>query len=109
MSGQKWANTLELMMEMQSTSDAGSRPPGNHSTPPSEGAVSSSSVDGEQASADDTVAVRPRPPLKTQISTVWSRKQNAVSVRRACKMYGPKKNRNAVLDQLNMTVPKGTM
>lgn len=98
-------------MEMQSTTADGSRPPGNHTAPP-DGGMTSSSVDGEQpasGSEDAVVPRRTRPPLKTQLSTVWSRKQNAVSVRRACKSYGPKKKSNAVLDQLNMTVPKGTI
>jgi hypothetical protein len=45
----------------------------------------------------------------SQPSTVASRRQQAVCVRRACKVYGTKKNPNVVLDGLNMTVPKGTM
>ncbi|BES96859.1 ABC-2 type transporter [Nesidiocoris tenuis] len=45
--------------------------------------------------------------LMPQQSTVWTRRQNAVAVRRACKMYGPKSSRHIVLDSLNMTVPKG--
>lgn len=47
--------------------------------------------------------------LLTQKSTIASRKQQAVCVRRACKNYGPKKNPNVILDGLNMTVPKGSM
>lgn len=47
--------------------------------------------------------------LKSQQSTVTSRRQQAVCVRRAYKSYGPKKNANVVLDGLNMTVPKGTI
>lgn len=35
--------------------------------------------------------------------------QAAVSVRHAFKAYGKKKNANQVLNNLNMTVPKGTM
>lgn len=50
-----------------------------------------------------------RKQLKTQQSTVTSRRQQAVCVRRAYKSYGPKKNANVVLDGLNMTVPKGCM
>lgn len=49
------------------------------------------------------------PPLVTQQSTVWTRRQNAVSVRHAHKHYGPSKNPNHVLSNLNMTVAKGTM
>lgn len=45
----------------------------------------------------------------SQPSTVATRRQQAVCVRRACKNYGPKKNPNVILDSLNMTVPKGTM
>lgn len=41
--------------------------------------------------------------------TVWSRKQNAVSVRHAFKQYGSKSKPNPVLVNLNMTVAKGTM
>lgn len=47
--------------------------------------------------------------LITQPSTVAVRRQHAVCVRRARKVYGTKKNPNIVLDGLNMTVPKGTM
>ena len=47
--------------------------------------------------------------LKTQQSTVATRRQQAVCVRRAHKIYGTKKNPNVILDGLNMTVPKGTM
>lgn len=40
----------------------------------------------------------------------WQRNsQAAVSVRHAFKAYGKKKNTNQVLNNLNMTVPKGTM
>ncbi|XP_067618851.1 ABC transporter G family member 23 isoform X2 [Eurosta solidaginis] len=40
----------------------------------------------------------------------WDRsKQAAVSVRHASKAYGKKKNVNQVLNNLNMTVPKGTI
>jgi hypothetical protein len=45
----------------------------------------------------------------SQASTVASRRQQAVCVRRAHKVYGSKRNPNVVLDGLNMTVPKGTM
>lgn len=41
--------------------------------------------------------------------TMWSRQQNAVSVRHAFKNYGPKSKPNQVLNNLNMTVSKGTM
>ena len=50
-----------------------------------------------------------RPPLQTQVSTLDTKKRQAVYVRRACKKYGPKNNPNIILDGLNMTVPKGTM
>ncbi|XP_018579949.1 ABC transporter G family member 20 [Anoplophora glabripennis] len=45
--------------------------------------------------------------FKAQMSTVHSRKQQAVCVRRACKRYGTKSNPYVILDGLNMTVPKG--
>lgn len=47
--------------------------------------------------------------LVTQPSTLAVRRQHAVCVRRARKVYGTKKNPNIVLDGLSMTVPKGTM
>lgn len=45
----------------------------------------------------------------SQPSTVATRRQQAVCVRRAYKSYGSKKNPNLILDGLNMTVPKGSM
>lgn len=45
----------------------------------------------------------------SQQSTVATRRQQAVCVRRAHKSYGPKSNKNVVLDGLNMTVPNGAM
>lgn len=44
-----------------------------------------------------------------QMSTVASRRQHAVCVRRAHKHYGTKKNPFVILDGLNMTVPKGAI
>lgn len=45
----------------------------------------------------------------SQPSTVATRRQQAVCVRRAYKSYGSKKDPNLILDGLNMTVPKGSM
>ncbi|KAL9896184.1 ABC transporter oskyddad isoform 1-T2 [Glossina fuscipes fuscipes] len=45
----------------------------------------------------------------SQPSTLALRRQQAVCVRRAHKMYGSKKSPNVILDGLNMTVPKGTI
>ncbi|XP_073969170.1 ABC transporter G family member 23-like isoform X2 [Rhodnius prolixus] len=45
--------------------------------------------------------------LVPQQSTVWTRRQHAVCVRRACKTYGQKENQHIILENLNMTVPKG--
>lgn len=50
-----------------------------------------------------------RKQFMSQPSTVASRRQQAVCVRRAHKNYGTKKNPNVILDGLNMTVPKGSM
>ncbi|KAI4460739.1 atp-binding cassette sub-family h member 1 [Holotrichia oblita] len=50
-----------------------------------------------------------RPPLLSQQSTVWTRRQQAVCVRHAYKHYGTKKKPNRVLTDLNMTVAKGTI
>lgn len=45
--------------------------------------------------------------FKAQQSTVQTRRQQAVCVRRAYKRYGTKVHPNVILDGLNMTVPKG--
>lgn len=50
-----------------------------------------------------------RPPMLSQQSSVWSKRQQAVCVRHAYKHYGSKKNPNHVLSDLNMTVAKGTI
>ncbi|XP_075228676.1 ABC-type transporter snustorr isoform X1 [Lycorma delicatula] len=50
-----------------------------------------------------------KPPLQTQQSTVWSRRQQAVCVRHAFKHYGSSKHPNHVLSNLSMTVGKGTI
>ena len=47
--------------------------------------------------------------LLSRPSTLATRKQQAICVRRAHKIYGTTKNPNIILDGLNMTVPKGTM
>lgn len=47
--------------------------------------------------------------LVSQQSSVWTRRQQAVCVRHAFKHYGSNKNPNHVLQNLNMTVAKGTM
>uniref|UniRef100_A0A6M2DJ84 Putative lipid exporter abca1 n=1 Tax=Xenopsylla cheopis TaxID=163159 RepID=A0A6M2DJ84_XENCH len=57
---------------------------------------------------DSDLALRRRQ-LKSQQSTVASRKQHAVCVRGAHKQYGSSKNPNIILDGLNMTVPKGSI
>ncbi|XP_063236406.1 ABC transporter G family member 20 [Bacillus rossius redtenbacheri] len=53
----------------------------------------------------DEVPLRRR--LQTQQSTVFTRRQQAVCVRRAYKHYGNKRAPTVVLEGLNMTVPKG--
>nr|CAD7451354.1 unnamed protein product [Timema bartmani]CAD7607489.1 unnamed protein product [Timema genevievae] len=45
--------------------------------------------------------------LRTQNSTIFTRRQHAVCVRSAFKHYGTKKSPTVILDGLNMTVPKG--
>ncbi|KAL3268092.1 hypothetical protein HHI36_007219 [Cryptolaemus montrouzieri] len=50
-----------------------------------------------------------RKQLKNQMSTVQTRRQQAVCVRRAYKKYGSKNSPYIILDGLNMTVPKGTI
>ncbi|XP_055375521.1 ABC transporter G family member 20 [Condylostylus longicornis] len=48
-----------------------------------------------------------RKQLVPQESSLATKRQQAVCVRRAFKVYGTKKNPNVVLEGLNMTVPKG--
>ncbi|XP_024080654.1 ABC transporter G family member 23 isoform X1 [Cimex lectularius] len=64
----------------------------------------------ERMSFKETTGPKAKPKqLLTQQSTVWTRKQNAVCVRRARKTYGPKSNQHIILDNLSMTVPKGVI
>lgn len=58
---------------------------------------------------EEELAARRSRMLKPQKSTVASRKEQAVCVRRAHKRYGSSKSPNIILDGLNMTVPKGAM
>ncbi|CAH2256272.1 jg22624 [Pararge aegeria aegeria] len=58
---------------------------------------------------EEELAARRNRMFKTQQSTVASRRQQAVCVRRAHKKYGTTKNPNVILDGLNMTVPKGAI
>jgi hypothetical protein len=61
-------------------------------------------------STSHVIEVKPkRKVLMSQQSTVATRRQQAVCVRRAHKIYGTKKNPHVILDGLNMTVPKGNM
>ncbi|XP_067007499.1 ABC transporter G family member 23 [Anabrus simplex] len=63
------------------------------------------------AGEDDVVppVADKRHQLFSRQSSVWTRRQQAVCVRRAYKRYGSKKNPNVILDGLNMTVPKGVI
>lgn len=65
-------------------------------------------IDPNTSIHDSELAAKRRQ-FMSQPSTVATRRQQAVCVRRAHKNYGSKKNPNIVLDGLNMTVPKGTM
>ncbi|PNF21464.1 ABC transporter G family member 23 [Cryptotermes secundus] len=59
---------------------------------------------------DQTLALSERRShFQSQQSTVASRRQQAVCVRRAYKHYGTKKMRHIVLEGLNMTVSKGAI
>lgn len=58
---------------------------------------------------EEELQARRNKQFRPQKSTVHSRKQQAVCVRRAHKNYGSAKNPNVILDGLNMTVPKGAM
>jgi hypothetical protein len=66
------------------------------------------SMDDVRPEIAEDMAVRRRE-FQTQMSTVTSRREQAVCVRQAFKKYGPSKNPNVILDGLNMTVPKGAM
>lgn len=68
----------------------------------------SSSSNSSAMSYSQELAARRRQ-FMSQPSTVATRRQQAVCVRRAHKNYGPKNNPNVILDGLNMTVPKGSM
>lgn len=50
-----------------------------------------------------------RQPFRSQVSTLDTRRRQAICVRRAFKKYGSKNNPQIVLDGLNMTVPKGAI
>lgn len=69
---------------------------------------STSSSNAKAMSYSQELAARRRQ-FMSQPSTVATRRQQAVCVRRAHKSYGPKNNPNVILDGLNMTVPKGSM
>lgn len=69
---------------------------------------STSSSNAKALSYSQELAAR-RKQFMSQPSTVATRRQQAVCVRRAHKSYGPKNNPNVILDGLNMTVPKGSM
>lgn len=69
---------------------------------------STSSSNAKAMSYSQELAAR-RKQFMSQPSTVATRRQQAVCVRRAHKSYGPKNNPNVILDGLNMTVPKGSM
>ncbi|XP_026754097.2 ABC transporter G family member 23 [Galleria mellonella] len=58
---------------------------------------------------EDDLAIKRLRRLRPQKSTISSRRQQAVCVRRAYKKYGTSKNPNVILDGLNMTVPKGAI
>ncbi|XP_065225209.1 ABC transporter G family member 23 isoform X2 [Planococcus citri] len=58
--------------------------------------------------ADNSIQLtEKRARFHAQQSTVWTRRQQAVCVRRAYKKYGEKRSPNVILDGLNMTVSKG--
>uniref|UniRef100_A0A182T6V8 ABC transporter domain-containing protein n=1 Tax=Anopheles maculatus TaxID=74869 RepID=A0A182T6V8_9DIPT len=77
----------------------------------SEGIPPIATGSGQTTATNDTdfdLAAR-RKMFMSQPSTVAIRRQQAVCVRRAHKIYGTKKNPNVILDGLNMTVPKGAI
>lgn len=63
----------------------------------------------QAVTSPDEILENRRNQFVTQQSTVWSRRQQAVCVRRAFKYYGTKKRPQVVLDGLNMTVPRGVI
>ncbi|XP_017774597.1 PREDICTED: ABC transporter G family member 20 [Nicrophorus vespilloides] len=62
-----------------------------------------------EGGVSNDLEMRRRQLANRQMSTLASRKQHAVCVRRAHKHYGSTKNPAVILDGLNMTVPKGSI
>lgn len=94
-------------LEESAAATSSSRYSGINNTVMEEGEESRSrqpSISGHQADINAR-----RRLFLSQPSTVALKRQQAVCVRRAHKMYGSTKNPNVVLDGLNMTVPKGAM
>lgn len=71
--------------------------------------IDENAITNSNKSSSQTSLEARRRQFKSQPSTVATRRQQAVCVRRAHKSYGPKNNKNIVLDGLNMTVPNGAM
>jgi len=73
--------------------------------------ISLSCVEMERTSTPSTLMEMKtrRQPFQSQLSTLDTRRRQAVCVRRAFKKYGSKNNPHVILDGLNMTVPKGAM
>ena len=61
------------------------------------------------ATLDMTTMPNPPPLVNPGLNNVTWNRQQAVSVRNAFKSYGSSKNPNHVLQNLSMTVPKGSM
>lgn len=72
--------------------------------------ASLSTSEMESASTPSMMEMKTRrQAFRSQVSTLDTRRRQAVCVRRAFKKYGSKNNPQIVLDGLNMTVPKGAM
>lgn len=74
-----------------------------------EAGTSTSSTSSKSSATHNMDLAARRRQFMSQPSTVATRRQQAVCVRRAHKTYGTKTNPNIILDGLNMTVPKGSM
>lgn len=98
----------ESIIKMQDTKDKPIKSPTREVTINADETPGTSSSSTSAMKHSQELAARRRQ-FMSQPSTVATRRQQAICVRRAHKSYGPKNNPNVILDGLNMTVPKGSM
>lgn len=101
-------NKKESIVKMHDVKDKPIKSPTREVTINADETPGTSSSSASAMKHSQELAARRRQ-FMSQPSTVATRRQQAVCVRRAHKSYGPKNNPNVILDGLNMTVPKGSM